>query len=37
VRFIEVLPATATGKVQKHVLRQQFAKLADEAWAAEGD
>ena len=37
VRFIEALPATATGKVQKHVLRQQFAKLADEAWAAEGD
>lgn len=24
VRFVEVLPATATGKVQKHVLRKEF-------------
>jgi long-chain acyl-CoA synthetase len=35
VRFVEVLPATATGKVQKHVLRGQFAELAAQVWAAE--
>ena len=35
VRFVEALPATATGKVQKHLLRQQFAELARQAWAAE--
>lgn len=36
LRFVEALPATATGKVQKHVLRQQFAQMAQEAWAEEG-
>ena len=33
IRFVDTLPATATGKVQKHVLRQQFAKLAEQAFA----
>ncbi|HMO48800.1 MAG TPA: AMP-dependent synthetase, partial [Rubrivivax sp.] len=36
VHFVDVLPATSTGKVQKHVLRQQFAKLAEQAWSGEG-
>ena len=35
VRFVEALPATATGKVQKHLLRQQFAELARQAWGEE--
>ncbi len=37
IHFVEALPATSTGKVQKNLLRQQLAKLADEAWASEGD
>jgi len=36
IRFIEQLPATSTGKVQKHVLRKQFEALAQQAWANEG-
>ena len=36
VRFVDALPATATGKVQKHVLRRQFEQLAAEAWAEAG-
>lgn len=36
IRFVDALPATSTGKVQKHLLRQQFAKVAEEAWAGEG-
>ncbi|MBS0455467.1 MAG: AMP-binding protein [Proteobacteria bacterium] len=35
IRFVDVLPATATGKVQKHVLRKQFAELAQTAWVNE--
>ena len=35
VRFVEALPATATGKIQKHVLRSQFAEAAAQAWAME--
>ena len=33
IRFIDALPATSTGKVQKHLLRQQFAVLSEQAWA----
>ena len=29
VRFVESLPATATGKVQKHLLRKQYAQLLE--------
>ncbi len=36
IRFVDALPATATGKVQKHVLRKQFAQMAADAWAGEG-
>jgi len=36
IRFIEQLPATSTGKVQKHVLRKQLEALAQQAWANEG-
>ena len=35
VRFVEALPATATGKVQKHLLRKQFGELAQQAWEEE--
>ena len=35
VHFVDALPATATGKVQKNVLRQQFAPWAEQAWARE--
>ena len=35
VHFVDALPATATGKVQKHLLRRQFEALAAEAWAGE--
>jgi len=35
IRFVDALPATATGKVQKHVLRRQFAELAQQAWTDE--
>ena len=35
IRFIDALPATSTGKVQKHRLRQQFEALAQQAWADE--
>ena len=32
VRFVDTLPSTATGKVQKHILRKNFAALLqDEA------
>ncbi|WHZ10733.1 MAG: Long-chain-fatty-acid--CoA ligase [Burkholderiaceae bacterium] len=34
--FVEALPATSTGKVQKHLLRKQFEKIAEAAWAKEG-
>ena len=33
IRFVDALPATATGKVQKHVLRKEFAQMAADAWA----
>ena len=36
IRFVDALPATATGKVQKHVLRKQFEQMAAEAWAKGG-
>lgn len=36
IRLVDELPATSTGKVQKHILRKRFARLAEEAWAAEG-
>jgi len=29
VRFVEALPSTATGKVQKHLLRKQYAQLLE--------
>ncbi|WP_027015100.1 class I adenylate-forming enzyme family protein [Comamonas composti] len=29
VRFVETLPATSTGKIQKHVLRKQYADLVE--------
>jgi len=35
IRFVDALPATATGKVRKNVLRQEFARLAEDAWAGE--
>ena len=35
IRFVDALPATSTGKVQKHVLRQQFEQMARQAWADE--
>lgn len=35
IHFVEQLPATSTGKVQKHMLRQQFAELAETAWTAQ--
>ena len=35
IRFVDALPATSTGKVQKHRLRQQFEALAQQAWADE--
>ncbi len=35
IHFADVLPATSTGKVQKHLLRQQLAKIAEQAWASE--
>ena len=35
IRFIDALPATATGKVRKNVLREQFAQAAAEAFARE--
>ncbi len=34
VRFVDALPMTATGKVKKHVLRQQCAHVAQQAWRA---
>ncbi len=37
IRFVDALPATATGKVRKNVLRQEFAQLAEQAWAGESD
>ena len=36
VRFIDALPATSTGKVQKHMLRKQFEAVAQEAWGQDG-
>lgn len=36
IRFVDALPATSTGKVQKHLLRKEFERLAQEAWAKEG-
>ena len=30
IRFVDALPMTATGKVQKHVLRTEFAALAEQ-------
>ena len=35
IRIVDALPATSTGKVQKHLLRQQFARLAEQAWLNE--
>ena len=32
IHFVDALPATSTGKVQKHRLRQQFEALAQKAW-----
>jgi long-chain acyl-CoA synthetase len=37
IRFIDALPATATGKVRKNVLRERFAQTAAEVFAAESD
>ena len=34
IHFVDQLPATSTGKVQKHLLRQQFADLAAKAFGA---
>ncbi len=34
VQFVDQLPATSTGKVQKHRLRQQFADLARQVFGA---
>lgn len=34
IQFVDQLPATSTGKVQKHLLRQQFAELAAQAFGA---
>ncbi|MEB2348848.1 MAG: AMP-binding protein [Comamonadaceae bacterium] len=34
IRFVEALPATSTGKVQKHLLRKQFADVAAQAFGA---
>ena len=33
IHFVDALPATSTGKVQKHRLRQQFEALAQKAWS----
>ena len=33
IYFVDALPATSTGKVQKHRLRQQFEALAQKAWS----
>lgn len=35
IRFIDALPATATGKVRKNLLRERFAQTAAEVFAAE--
>lgn len=35
IRFIDALPATATGKVRKNVLREQFAETAAEVFSKE--
>ena len=35
IHFVDALPATSTGKVQKHLLRKQFERLAQEAWTKE--
>ncbi|HNO42488.1 MAG TPA: AMP-binding protein, partial [Ottowia sp.] len=35
IRFVEQLPATSTGKVQKHLLRREFEQIAAQAWADE--
>lgn len=32
VHFVEAFPSTATGKVQKNVMRRQFEQLARELW-----
>ena len=35
ITFVDELPRNAMGKVQKNVLRQQFAPWAEQAWARE--
>ena len=35
IRFVEVLPATSTGKVQKHLLRKRFEEVAAQAWSSD--
>ncbi|MDN5505235.1 MAG: AMP-dependent synthetase, partial [Comamonas sp.] len=32
VHFVEAFPSTATGKVQKNVMRRQFEQVARELW-----
>ncbi|MEG0676787.1 MAG: AMP-binding protein [Comamonas sp.] len=32
VHFVDAFPATATGKVQKHLLRKQFVSMAQQLW-----
>ena len=35
IRFVDALPATSTGKVQKHRLRKQFEEVAVQAWSSD--